>query len=80
MQTKIENLCLSDKTGLEILSDDDTEEQITNALVEENIINDSYLNKIEIIEKTLYTYGEKTNDTDLETLIRENSCIKCDKF
>ena len=64
MQTKLENLCLSDKTVVEILSDDDTEEQITNALVEENIINDSYLNKIEIIEKTLYTYGEKTNDTE----------------
>ena len=34
----LENLCLSDKTVVEILSDDDTEEQITNALVEENIM------------------------------------------
>ena len=38
MQTKLENLYLSDKTVVEILSDDDTEEQIINVLVEENII------------------------------------------
>ena len=38
MQTKSESICLSDKTVVEILSDDDTEEQITNALVEENIM------------------------------------------
>ena len=80
MKTKLGSLCLSDKTVVEILSDDDTEEQITNALVEENIINDSYLNKIEIMEKTLDTNGEKTNDTDLESLKSENSWFKCDKF
>ena len=77
-QTKLENLCLSDKTVVDIFSDDDTEEQITNALVEKNIINDSYLIKTEIIKKTFDTNGEKTNDMDLETLIRENSWFKCD--
>ena len=70
---------MSDKTVVEILSDDHTEEQITNALVEENIINESYLNKIEMFEKTLVTNGEKTNDMDLENLIRENSWFKCNK-
>ena len=77
-QTKLENLCLSDKTVVDIFSDDDTEEQITNALVEENIINDSYLIKTEIIKKTFDTNGEKTNYMDLETPIRENSWFKCD--
>ena len=59
MQTKLESICFSDKTVVEIPSDDDTEEQITNTVVEENVINDSYLNKIEIIEKKLNTNGEK---------------------
>ena len=79
MQTKLKNICLSDKTVVEILSNDDKEEQITNLLVEENVIIESYLNKIDIIEKTLETYGEKTNDMDLQTHIRENSYFKSDK-
>ena len=66
-------------TVVEILSDDDKEEQITNALAEENIINESYLYTIKIIEKTLDTNRKKTNDIDLETLVRENSWLKCDK-
>ena len=37
MQIGLDYLCLSDKTVVDILSDDDTEEQSTNVLVEENI-------------------------------------------
>ena len=38
-----------------------------------------YIYKTDIFEKTLDTNGEKTNDIDLETAIRENSWFKYDK-
>ena len=58
-----------------ILSDDDTEVEITKDVVEE-IINDDI---IEVFEKILDTDTVKTNDMDLETRIRGNSWFMCDK-
>ena len=79
MQVKLENLCLSDKKVVEILSDVDTEQEIPNGEVKENINNDSYLNRIKVCENTLDTNEVKVQDMDLKTLIRESSWFKCNK-